>query len=268
MSGIQAITHFTLIAILLSGQLLANQTDSVFQQRLFSCNSGSMPYRILFPNEFNITEKYPLIVFLHGAGERGNDNIKQLRYAGDFFFSWVVEKEVKTVVVLPQCSEKDYWAAVNIRSVNGRRIFDFSEWQEPTMSMKCLISLIDSLRHLSWIDTERLYVGGLSMGGMGTFELLARQPDWFAAAFPICGGGNPEMAVNYASKVPLWIFHGEKDEIVPVSHSLMMADAIRKYGGQVKLSVYPSVGHNSWENAFKEPELIPWLLSQRRSANH
>ena len=102
------------------------------------------------------------------------------------------------------------------------------------------------------------------MGGMGTFELLRREPNTFAAAFPICGGGHPAIARKFARKVPLWVFHGEKDSVVPVEKSRIMAEAIEKAGGDVKLTIYPGVDHNSWVNAFDEPELLPWLFSHEK----
>jgi predicted peptidase len=126
--------------------------------------------------------------------------------------------------------------------------------------MAAVMELLDSLVKLSYVDVNRIYIGGLSMGGMGTFELLARRPKIFAAAFPICGGGNPKNVKRYAQRVKLWVFHGESDDVVPLYHSQRMVDAIKKDKGDVRFSVYPGVGHNSWENAFAEPELLPWLF--------
>jgi predicted peptidase len=114
------------------------------------------------------------------------------------------------------------------------------------------------------VDKHRVYVGGLSMGGMGTFELLRRKPNVFAAAFAICGGDNTFNAKLYAKKVPLWIFHGAKDDVVPVEHSLVMAEAIKAAGGNPKLTIYPNDSHNSWNDAFAEPDLIPWLFSHTK----
>jgi len=124
--------------------------------------------------------------------------------------------------------------------------------------------LLDSLANSKNVNSKRIYIGGLSMGGMGTFELLWHKPGFFAAAFPICGGGNPESVKLYAKKFPVWIFHGDKDPAVPVSNSRLMNNALKKAGAKVKYTEYPGVGHNSWDNAFAEPDLLPWLFKQKR----
>ncbi len=125
--------------------------------------------------------------------------------------------------------------------------------------------LLDSLVATGTVDKKKVYIGGLSMGGMGTFELLWRKPNFFAAAFPICGGGDPQKVTVYGKKFPIWIFHGDKDQSVLVSNSRLMYNELKAARAKVKYTEYPGVGHNSWDNAFKEPELLPWLFSQRRS---
>lgn len=108
-----------------------------------------------------------------------------------------------------------------------------------------------------------MYVGGLSMGGFGTFELVRRNPKLFAAAFPICGGANP-ITAKKMKHLDWWVFHGEADKVVPPRYSTQMVDAMKKDGLSVKYSLYPGVGHNSWDNAFAEPELLPWLFSKSK----
>jgi predicted peptidase len=130
--------------------------------------------------------------------------------------------------------------------------------------MKLTIGLLDSLLQEDWVDKQRVYVGGLSMGGMGTFELLYRMPEVFAAAFPICGGGNPEMISEKVSDVSVWAFHGEVDPVVPSELSVEMLTAYLKAGVSVKLTLYPGVGHNAWDYAFQEPGLLPWLFSNHK----
>jgi predicted peptidase len=131
-------------------------------------------------------------------------------------------------------------------------------------SLGLVSKLMDSLAAGSDVNPRKVYIGGLSMGGMGTFELLWRKPGFFAAAFPICGGGNPEKVNEYALNFPIWVFHGDKDPTVKVSNSRVMVNALRKAGAQVKYSEYPGVLHNSWNNAFEEPDLLPWLFSQSK----
>ena len=129
--------------------------------------------------------------------------------------------------------------------------------------MEIVEALMVSLEKNYRIDTTRRYVGGLSMGGMGTFELVSRNPDYFAAAFPICGGANPYWA-PLLQKTPLWIFHGERDDEVWVEHSKKIYKALMKINAPVKLSLYPELKHNSWHNAFADPELMQWLFSQQK----
>ena len=114
------------------------------------------------------------------------------------------------------------------------------------------------------INNRQIYIGGLSMGGMGTFELLWRKPNFFAAAFPICGGGNTSSASIYGKDFPIWIFHGDKDPVVDVNDSRQMVEALKTAGAKVKYSEYPGVKHDSWKKAFAEPQLIAWLFSQHR----
>ena len=233
-----------------------------YQRKVFVQGNDSLPYRILYPKNFNPEKKYPLVMVLHGAGERGNNNEAQLAYGAKLF--WVNQDKYPAIVVFPQCPKDSYWSNVNIvTDENGKRTFNFRKDGEPTKAMDLLLGLLKELEKSGQVDKDRMYLGGLSMGGMGTFELLWRRPNTFAAAFPICGGGAPETASKYAKKLEgIWIFHGEADSIVPVEHSRIMAGAIEKAGGKVKLTVYPDVNHNSWDYAFSELELLPWLFSQ------
>ena len=144
------------------------------------------------------------------------------------------------------------------------RVFEFPQAGDPTRPMAMLMKMLEQLKGDYKIDSRRMYVGGLSMGGMGTFDLVSRMPKTFAAAFPICGGDNPADAPAMR-KTAWWIFHGDADKSVPVSCSQVMADALKQQRRtEVKFTVYPGVGHNSWDNAFAEPELLPWLFSHKK----
>jgi predicted peptidase len=130
--------------------------------------------------------------------------------------------------------------------------------------MHALMAFIDDFLDKPYADKHHVYVGGLSMGGMGTFEIIGREPKLFAAAFAICGGDNTLNAKKYAKKVPLWIFHGAKDKTVSPDHSQVMVDAIKAAGGDPKFTLYPNDDHDSWTDAFAEPELLPWLFSHSK----
>lgn len=238
---------------------------SPYESKIFTLNGDTLPYRIMYPVDFDAAKQYPLLLILHGSGERGSNNEAQLVHGSDLFADPENREKFPAIVIFPQCPSEDYWASVE-RTLDekGKRQFGFSGEFEPTHAMTLLISLLEEFREKPWVDLDRLYVGGLSMGGMGTFELLALRPDWFAAAFPICGGGDPASVTKYAGKTPLWIFHGEVDDVVPVSNSIEMADAINKAGGNARLTIYPNVGHDSWTPAFKEPELLLWISEQKK----
>jgi predicted peptidase len=167
--------------------------------------------------------------------------------------------------VYPQCPWNGWWSNVDMKKdSSGKIIWNFVEGGDPTPAMKDLLGLVSDLLDKPYVDKHRVYIGGLSMGGMGTFEILRRRPDLFAAAFSICGGDNGLNARLYAKKVPLWIFHGAKDDVVSPDHSITMVNAIKAAGGNPKFTLYPNDGHNSWNDAFAEPGLIPWLFSYKK----
>ncbi len=241
------------------------QDMDVYQKKLFLNTGDTLPYRIMYPPDFDESGKYPLLLFLHGAGERGNDNEKQLVHGASFFADHSNRKDYPAVVVFPQCPEDDWWARVDDSiDPDGKRVFTFYSKGSPKPTMRLVLDLLDKLVNESYIDADRVYLGGLSMGGMGTFDLLSFRPKTFAAAFPICGGGNPKTARKISRVTSLWIFHGADDKVVAPEYSEAMAESIKKHKGKVKLTIYPGTGHNSWDNAFAEPELLPWVFSNRR----
>ncbi|MBE0662731.1 MAG: dienelactone hydrolase family protein [Bacteroidales bacterium] len=236
-----------------------------FEPRVYHNNIDSLPYRIMFPENFDPLLKYPLILFLHGAGERGNNNESQLIHGGRFFASDTNRQNYPSIVVFPQCPADSYWANVNFSfDPEGKRSFSFDPSGEPTLPLQLVMQLLDSMLNQSWVDKDRFYLGGLSMGGMGTFELLYRKPEVFAAAFPICGGGNPDLINEKVKSVEIWAFHGQDDPVVLPELSVKMIAAVEKAGSKTKLTLYPDVGHNAWDHVFLEPELLPWLFSVRR----
>jgi len=252
-----------ILLIALSPCWAQERTD--FKKASFQHKNFTLPYRILYPKEFDVNKSYPLLLFLHGAGERGSDNEKQLTHGSTLFLNSENREDFPVISVFPQCPEKDYWSNVNIKKdANGNRVFDFSPKGEPTVPMAAVINLMDSLINTNTVDRDRVYVGGLSMGGMGTFEIVKRNPNLFAAAFPICGGGNPKGVKKYAKKVSFWVFHGVKDDVVLHEYSEIMVKAIKKKGGEVKFSLYPEANHNSWDKAFSEPELLTWIFSKNK----
>ena len=248
--------------------LLLIATTSVFSQEfkeeLLVHQNDTLPYRILIPENYNSQSPFPLLLFLHGAGERGSDNKSQLVHGSFLFKSEDFRNNYPAIVVFPQCPDKSSWANVkrNYDMLNGKK-FDFFKEISENKQLIMVEKLLDFIEKKYSIDPTRRYVGGLSMGGMGTFELVARNPDYFAAAFPICGGGNPDWS-DLLKTTPFWIFHGEDDVVVSVDFSRKMYEALSAEKASVRFTVYPEVNHNSWDNTFAEPDLMHWLFLNKR----
>jgi predicted peptidase len=224
----------------------------------------SIYYRILFPEHFDPKQKYPIVFLLHGSGERGNDNEKQLLNGGKLFLKPEVRKQFPAIVVFPQCETNGLWANVQITTDStGQRNFNFLTGGAPTKAMHALLGMVDNLLDKPYVNKKQAYIGGLSMGAMGTYEILRRKPKTFAAAFAICGGDNVAN-VNKYKKVPIWIFHGGRDNVVPPVFSKTLADQMKIIGKEVKYSFYPDDSHNSWDSAFAEPQLLSWLFSHQK----
>jgi predicted peptidase len=250
---------YCLAFFILSGFQVYGQETNAYLKKLFISEGDTLPYRILYPKDYDKNKSYPLVLFLHGSGERGRDNELQLVHGSSLFLEEDHQNDYPAFVVFPQCPKEGYWS--DIEQVGGYRHFPFRV--NPRPSMKLLLGLLDQLEEGLNIDATRRYVGGLSMGGFGTFELLARRPDYFAAAFPICGGGNPLLAGLYADNTALWVFHGAKDDIVSPKNSRSVVDALEELMADVRYTEYPEANHNSWDPAFAEPELLPWLFSNK-----
>ena len=241
-----------------------SQELSLYEKRLYIYQDDTLPYRILLPENYDASKKYPLIYFLHGAGERGNDNEKQLVHGAKLFLREDIRKNYPAIIVFPQCPVESYWSnVIATTSETGQRSHTFLPDGEPTAAMVLAQQLLKELINSYPVDKKRIYVGGLSMGGMGTFEIVRRNPNLFAAAFPICGGAHPSAATKMTT-VSWWIFHGAKDDRVLPVFSATMTEALRKAGADVKFTLYPDANHNSWDAAFAEPGLLPWLFSHTK----
>jgi len=235
-----------------------------YAKGIYVDKQDTIAYRVLFPEQFDPAKRYPVVFFLHGGGERGSDNEAQLTHGAKLFLEPGIRKEFPAIVIFPQCARDSYWSNT-IASTDslGKRHFVFQKGGKPTKAMRALLGMVDNFLDKPYADKKQVYIGGLSMGGMGTYELLRRKPRTFAAAFAICGGDNLDN-VNKYKKVPLWIFHGGKDDVVNPRFSKEIADQLKIIGREVKYSHYPEANHNSWDTAFAEPTLLPWLFSHRK----
>ena len=235
--------------------------NKAYQAATFRYKGDSLPYRLLLPEGYDVNKKYPLLIFLHGAGERGSDNELQLTHGSDQFLNTAFRKKHPAIIVFPQCPKGAYWATILSRE--GPLKFTYAKRPRKNPILDLVEGMLKELLSNYKIDRSRIYVGGLSMGGMGTFELVYRNPRLFAAAFAICGGANPKIARKI--RRPSWrIDHGQEDEVVPIQLSKQMAEALEKKKANVQLNIYPNVNHNSWENVFADPAFLPWLFSQSK----
>ncbi len=257
---------YSLITLLIISGSYAQDT-SLFKREKFGSGGDTLNYRILYPSKYDVNKKYPLVLFLHGAGERGSDNEKQLVHGASLFLDSLNRVQYPAFVIFPQCPRDSTWAVLKREPPPGADSlgkFRFLSEAAPVKPMQLLLTFLDSITATPQIDTRKVYVGGLSMGGMGTFEILWRRPRVFAAAFPICGAGDPKKVKTYARNFPIWVFHGSSDVVVLPSNSRLMVNALKKAGAKVKYSEYEGVGHDSWTNAFAEPQLLPWLFEQQK----
>jgi predicted peptidase len=252
------------ISLLVAPKSFARKFETGFLDRTVTVAGETYRYQVFVPANFDSGKKWPVILFLHGYGERGDTGLLQTdvgighairNYSGNFPF----------IVVMPQC-----------------RAEGETTWTNPAMEAQALAALEASLKEFHG-DSSRVYLTGLSMGGYGTWDLAAKYPKRFAAYVPICAGirgpehfaqlhvalvDDPKISDPYAEtarrvgKTPVWIFHGDADDSVPVEESRKMTAALQAAGSNVKYTEYPGVGHNSWDKAYAEPGLFDWLLGQ------
>lgn len=248
-----------LSVLLFSLEFVAAQDE--YERSVFVSSLGdSLNYRLLEPEVMQAGEKYPLVLFLHGAGERGNDNEKQLTHGGQMFLNPVNREKYPAFVLFPQCPESGYWAYEN-------RPQSFIPTQMPVGKempsvFQAVKELLDMYLANPQVDKSRIYIMGLSMGAMGTYDMVSRFPDIFAAAVPICGTINPTR-LSAAKNVAFRIFHGDADDVVPVAGSRQAYKALKAAGASVEYIEFPGCNHGSWNLAFNYPDFMKWIFDQR-----
>lgn len=206
-------------------------------KQLEKISSGGIRYLLYLPVDYGFHKLTPLLLFLHGSGERGND-LSLLKSYGP---PGIVEKhkDLPFIIVSPQCAYDDYWKSDLLNNFLNEVINDHH------------------------VDKNRIYLSGVSMGAYGAFDLAMHHPEMFAAIIPICGGGNMDLLYKIKN-IPTWIFHGAKDNIVPVTESIHIVEKLRSLGSDVKLTIYPNAAHDSWTETFDNPEIYDWLLEQHK----
>ena len=255
---------FCAILLVVAPRATARSKETGFLDRTLSRHGTTFRYQVFVPENWSPKQKWPIILFLHGAGERGSDGLLQT-LAGLPQAIRMDRSRFPTVVVMPQCPRESWWPAPEMEAV--------------------ALAALDAATNEFKGDPKRTYLTGLSMGGYGSWDLASRYPGKFAAVVPICGGItapehlvkiHPELAKtaypddpkSYAEvakrigNTPVWIFHGAEDETVPPDSSRKLNKALKTAGGNVRYTEYQGVGHDSWDKAYAEPDLMPWLLSK------
>lgn len=250
----------SLVCVLFTLLSLSAQ-ESYEKETFISSRGDTLPYRLLRPETMKSGEKYPLVLFLHGAGERGKDNEKQLTHGGQMWLNPVNREKYPAFVLAPQCPETGYWAY-------GARPKSFlpedMPLDEPMNPVsQSLKELLDTYLDMPQVDKSRVYIIGLSMGGMGTFDMAVRFPDVFAAAIPICGTVNPAR-LEAAKNVKFRIFHGDADNVVTPEGSRAAYRALKAAGAEVEYIEFPGCNHGSWTPAFNYPDFMSWLFNQKK----
>lgn len=238
--------------------------DGLFESRSLRLTGGpyddaTVGYRLLKPATIARGMTYPLVLYLHGAGERGSDNRAQLKYLP----GWMAHRENRArhacFLAAPQCPDGKLW-------VETPRAFDrAAPRQAPGPQMQTVIDILEDVIAQFPLDRQRLYLTGLSMGGYGSWDLGTRLADRWAAVVPICGGGD-ELYADRLVGVPVWAWHGDADDVVPVGRSRRMIEAIRAAGGEPRYTELAGVGHDSWTPAYTDSQgVIPWMFAQRKA---
>lgn len=205
-----------------------------------------LEYILYLPRDYSDLEKqWPLLLFLHGAGERGHDLTRLERHGPPMLIA-TEAREFPFVILAPQCPPRRRWT------------------ERPVL--EALDALLDDIVSRQRIDESRIYVTGLSMGGTGTWHLACRYPDRFAAIAPICGTGNTRQAATIA-QVPAWVFYGGRDNRLLIARIRAMGNALKRAGGNVRFTVYPDSRHDAWTETYNHPGLYEWFLEHRRSGN-
>ncbi|MEO7412242.1 MAG: prolyl oligopeptidase family serine peptidase, partial [Opitutaceae bacterium] len=252
--------------------------DTVLQKRTFVASNGlALPYRLFIPPAYSAKVKYPILIYLHGRGQRGTENGRRV-YGGGLFLgrrsivSPVMQQTFPAIIIVPQCSDKtqnEEWAkwvgnapATPFQGLGKDGSYVLAP--EPSDSGKAVLELIEATLRDYSVDPRRVYLTGISMGGFGTWEYVSRRPELFAAAVPMAGYSDPRQIDRFA-KIPFWIFHGGADESNPVQGSRTMYALLQKAAADVRYTEYPNTRHSpTFSKAWTEADLLPWIFSQRR----
>ncbi len=258
--------RFFLFALILLGSLSlsAQEQFSKYETREYISQGDTLPYRILYPKGFNEKKSYPVVLFMHGAGDRGTNNWHQLRLGGELFASEEAQKDYPAIVIYPQCPADEMWTHRTKWEVpNVGWCFDFPLGVKPPRGSEMVMELMDSLLSKPYTDKDRVYIMGISMGAISTLEYLYRFPERYAAAVVICGGNDSKYAQSY-SHIPIWFFHGDRDDVVPPKYSSTLYVITKDGNPETRYTNFPDKRHDIYFETLEHPELLEWTFKQRR----
>jgi predicted peptidase len=230
-----------------------------FEKKTYAPDGGgALLYRLHVPDGVDETSPCPLILFFHGAGERGSDNKRQMKHGVWDLLLYARKQRKPVIIIAPQCPAGEQW----VNTPWGDLSHTMPE--KPSTSMQLVMGLLrQSIKTLP-VDEKRIYVTGLSMGGFGVWDIIQRHPEIFAAALAVCGGGDTALAPRLTA-LPIWAFHGGKDTVVKPARSRDMIAAIKKAGGTPRYTEYKGVGHNAWSRTYRNRDVLAWLLDQKKA---
>ena len=247
--------------------VVTKQTKALNKDSLLRVDDGPLPYRLHVPSDYDgDTYHYPVFIFLHGAGERGNDNTAQLKNAVQYLFDDLESPLYQSIAFFPQCPSQSASSTglsqwVDTPWANGNYSIDNVPESD---DLKAVLEILETLKEQYSINDRRVYVMGLSMGGFGTWDLIMRHPEMFAGAVPVCGGGDTSQASKLVN-IPIYTFHGTSDTTVPYTGTRDMALAIKNAGGtMINYDELKGYGHNVWDYAAKKERLMSWLFSHSK----
>lgn len=237
--------------------------DEAFESYSFQDSETGkiLPFRLYLPDGYDENGAYPVLLFLHGAGQRGTDNVQHITYALPGLFNDLDSPVYGAIVVCPQCPPDEQWVDTPY-SQGSYRLDDVPI----SPLMHAVVELMHYITECYAVDENRLYVTGLSIGGFGTWDICLRNPDLFAAAIPVCGGGSPHDADEIAH-LPIVTVHGDADTSVPVTGTREMVEELRNAGSDVIYHELKGYRHNVWDWTYSNPEIINWLFAQVKTTN-
>ena len=252
----QAIQLAGLGVLLVTAPAPARGADTnEFVARVYTNSLGrTLPYRLLLPEVYTPTRAYPVILYLHGAAGRGNDNLKPLEWGPRLFLEGGLRQKHGFFLVVPQCSLSSGWQVAE---------FDDQRSMRESESLQMALELVETILPGQFnVDARRRYLTGVSMGGHAVWAILVRRPGLFAAAVPVCAGGSAKMVTDAAARYPVWAFHSDDDHLVPVQQARDLVKAWREHGGTARYTEYTGLKHSSWKKAYLDPEMFDWLFQQ------